>query len=349
MYNQNNTVDLQFTTFLILNILFVSISAIQTFLGYRLMLGTTISLVFAFAIAIMFLFLNFRYRELSKRNESTRGLLFIYLLPLIFSFGGNFNAFYMKYMSQELLQNEVLSSQETLDQTYNSSLTALQGSTYFEEAEEIKSIVNQLKINLVLQILDESNPGYGTRAKLIKEKIDNILELELTVPYGTPAQIANSFEKIIDSSLEFKIQPLLQNYNDVKRRIDATYDSISHTIKRMNFDSADLEKYKTTVNEIAEANNLIGELTNEFLSIEDFDYSLIEPLNRQYGKMSHSYRSAFVYRVNNTATILITFMSLGIDLLIPLFVRFTTTASNNYTSNLRISHRFRSDKVRARN
>ena len=90
--------------FIALNCVALPFSAYQTYLGYQVDLGTVVGGAVAVLTTVFFIAVNY---EIARRRREGLGIvapMVLYLLPLAFSFPGNFGAFYEQFAGKDVLE-----------------------------------------------------------------------------------------------------------------------------------------------------------------------------------------------------------------------------------------------------
>lgn len=317
--NQSNGAGL----FLILTIVFLSISVWQTGIGYELMFGEHLSWVFSIAIGLMMLFLAFEMRKRRVRGESAVGPLIGYIACAIFCFFGNFNAIYSRYNRDELIKKELLNHKNELTAIVTSAKSALEKCD--PASEKLEKDVNEHKGQLVIQLTDPARPGKDFRAISEIKIIQSLLGQNLTDLGGTPQQMADGYSKNIKSILEtrladsklYKSKSLIATFDEKQANLDPI---ILEALKPINVSSKGQDAIFKTVDAI----NSIGETTKNFLGKDaSFEFLRADFENQEIGKISHTFQSAFNGQ-NWAAAFISMLVAFAIDALVP-FVIFVGT------------------------
>ena len=154
----------------ILALLLISVSFYQTWLGLDQIFGTS-SFVIALVLSLLLLFLIWMLREAKQNGESTFKLMGIYIFIAFFCFIANFNALYTRFMKTNIYETELKEISEkfnVLDSDVNSKFTYLYSSTQRQE-------IDNKKDDLMQQIQDKGDPGFGTKSQLLIRDIERIL------------------------------------------------------------------------------------------------------------------------------------------------------------------------------
>ena len=135
-----------------------------------------------------------------------------------------------------------------------------------------------------------------------------------------------------------QIQEILNEYlshetkdiSVIVEEVDSLFNTgISAIDRGLNPDSIEILG-RSAIEIGANSYNSIGERTKNFLGGQIFEFDgPYKPKNTQVGKISYSYKSAFVDNLNPSATNLSVFFSLLIDFLVPLFILLTTKRTGN--------------------
>lgn len=310
---------------IILALICISISFVQTAIGYEELAGSIFTWLFSLVICLFILLLNFRFREALRNEEALIGIVFFFFIVIAFSFAGNFNAFYSQFMKKELYEEELKEFRSKLTGIEQRSVTALDNS---HDAVELRTKVNQARDRLVLQITDKGNPGIGERAKEIIQEIEGYLNQPLTILRGDSYEdqarlMAQQINRILDEEIpkrSAKANELIAYINDLA---DTTRKNIDYMLSSPYL----LETYgKETLNEAASTYNTIGQRTQGLLGEATFSFEEIQSRHAQVGKISATFQSA-MRGDNRQATFIAAIASLAVDLLVPFYILFTVSRS----------------------
>jgi hypothetical protein len=181
---------------LILALLCASISFWQTAEGYFLIAGKVIAWALSFIFTILMLFLNVQIRNSISEGRSYKLILALYCIPALFSFAGNFNAFYTRFMQEEWYSNELREKKELLDSVKITSIDAIK-KNYQEDS--ILTYVDEQQISLKEQILNTGDLGVGEKSIEIIGRVKKVLHTEITIVSGKPQEVEHQMQNQIDS------------------------------------------------------------------------------------------------------------------------------------------------------
>src|SRR5690554_6825781 len=119
--NSSNIYTTEFLFFIAINILLVGVSTYQTYVGYKADVGGNLLISGAIALTsgLLFIAINFSIREHRLKGKRHFKHLLLYIIPLGFSFLGNFNAFYINQTGDDFLRREIRQYQAHLTQTHD--------------------------------------------------------------------------------------------------------------------------------------------------------------------------------------------------------------------------------------
>ncbi len=300
----------------------VSISFIQTGRGYDELAGPIFNWAFSIVISLFILLLNFRFRDHLRKGLAIVGILAFYLIVISFSFAGNFNAFYSQFMEKELYETELKDFRSDLEGIQQKAVTALDNSN---NADEIRAKVMPLKRALEEQIKNPGNPGLGQQARSLINEIEAVLQTPITLLQGrsyeeTATLMGDQIENVLNDQLSI----LTADTDRLIARINTLADSIQPEVDAALLDGGELlvSNGKQLLDETAGIHNTIGELTMNTLGSEQFSYEPIQSKHAQVGKISHSFQSA-MRGDNPQAAWIAGVASLAVDLLVPLYIVLT--------------------------
>lgn len=317
----------------LLAVLCIGYSTLQTAVGYELATGGkekawTISII----ISICLMILNAQlWQNLSGRAFVKSWIVgVLYLAVASFSFSANFNAFFSEYMKKELLYDDLEKLQADLTAIKTQAVFALEKS---HNANKIREDVQLLKTTLIEQILDPATPGYGTKAKKIVKDIEKILGVELTIPAGSPLQLAKAFGQQIDKLLEAKVAPIANEANKLKHGIEIAANNLQNKIDSAKATPDNIEDDKLVIEQGIKVYNSIGEEASKMINdITIFKFNRQSSENVEIGKISHSFKVALRgdYR---TGALVSAGLSVLIDLLVPIMIIILTLFSPGKTKD----------------
>lgn len=334
---QSQTSGLSFVV--IASVVCISISLIQTAIGYSPLFGSPITWIVSGIISIFMFRTNLELRSAIQTRSAIGGLVLFYLILTMVSFIGNFNAFYSRFMKTELYAQEIREYQESIPGLASSAKIKLGETNNYNELEgKVRGLIVPLK----QQIQDPLNSGFGDKAKIIGTEIEELLDVKLTEVNGTPKQKADAMEEQIEAVLEQKKITLTSDVTPVIVKIEQKVKQIEPKLENALIPKNIESQGRNAIEQAARVYNSIGETTQKIVT--DFKFERKEARNLEVGKLSHSLNSAFVERVNSSATLISTLASLLIDFLVPIYIFLTvkkistdsvSTSSNNQnnTSN----------------
>ena len=311
-----STSSSKFTSFalLIIALICISISFVQTAIGYELLAGPIFTWLFSFVISAFLLIGNLKIKENVSTGKSVIGILAFFMIIAFFSFAGNFNAFYSQFMETELYDEKLKEYQAQIPSLTNKATISIENS---HRADEVNTKVRQLSLSLRSQILDPANLGFGERALLITSEIERLLETSLTMYEGNPSAIADKMDTQINQLLEAKLSALSKNGDIVTAQLDQILNASGTSISSA-LASNDPGEKKASLASAEESYNRIGELTKSIDA--EFAFLPMQAEHLEMGKISHSFYSGFVKKDNSQATLIATLASLAIDFLVPIFI-----------------------------
>ncbi|MHA8050226.1 hypothetical protein V7S79_03830 [Aquirufa sp. ROCK-SH2] len=182
----------------LLAILLISVSFYQTWLGLDQIFGTA-SLLISLVLSLLLLYLLWEIRQSKLNGQPTSKLKGIYIFVALFCFIANFNALYTRFMRTDIFTTEL----RTINDKFNFLDADVKKKLNYSITDQKKRqlIVSKTE-QLMIQIADKSNPGFGERAKQLAYDIEKLLGQKLTllnVSKGDYEDLANRMgSQIID-------------------------------------------------------------------------------------------------------------------------------------------------------
>lgn len=154
----------------ILALLLISVSFYQTWLGLEQIFGAS-SFVIALVLSPLLLFLIWMLREAKQNGESTFKLMGIYIFIAIFCFMANFNALYTRFMKTDIFTTEL----REINDNFNKLEADVNSKFNYKYNKETTQNIEVKKKQLIQQIQDKGNPGFGERSKALIKDIEKLL------------------------------------------------------------------------------------------------------------------------------------------------------------------------------
>ncbi|OBX10971.1 hypothetical protein QV09_04235 [Gallibacterium salpingitidis] len=278
-------------------IVFMSISLVQTALGFSELFGAEFAWAFSIAITILMYGFTIIIGQRRINRLPVIGFLIAYFFFSLFSFTGNFNAVYTSYQKEQLFRDELLKHKQQLQDVVNASNKAL--NNFSPDITEKRNRVESLTQQLVRQITDPARPGLGKRAQELISEIEAVLGEKLT-DFGTKGgdwkAIASRYQENIDqiarrklTSKDYdKVEEIRENITKKQNEINRLIDDVLQTtisVKQYGFETN--LKAVNTINEI-------GSKVQEFINDSSiFKFEKVPFESQEIGKIVFSFKSAF--------------------------------------------------------
>lgn len=278
-------------------IVFMSISLVQTALGFSELFGAEFAWAFSIAITILMYGFTIIIGQRRINKLPVIGFLIAYFFFSLFSFTGNFNAVYTSYQKEQLFRDELLKHKQQLQDVVNASNKAL--NNFSPDITEKRNRVESLTQQLVRQITDPARPGLGKRAQELISEIEAVLGEKLT-DFGTKGgdwkAIASRYQENIDqiarrklTSKDYdKVEEIRENITKKQNEINRLIDDVLQTtisVKQYGFETN--LKAVNTINEI-------GSKVQEFINDSSiFKFEKVPFESQEIGKIVFSFKSAF--------------------------------------------------------
>ena len=161
----------------ILAILLISVSFYQTWLGLEQIFGPA-SFVIALVLSLLLLFLIWMIRVAKIEGRSTASLVGIYIFIASFCFIANFNALYTRFMKTDIYTTEL----RQINQKFNFLEADVKKKLNYGITDEKDRLAIASKTEqLMKQIVDKGNPGFGDKARQLTQDIEKLLKQKLTL------------------------------------------------------------------------------------------------------------------------------------------------------------------------
>jgi hypothetical protein len=320
--NRRKSISSSLLVVAFVSFVFLGISFKQMWEGYSHVAGSGIAFMASLGIITGLFFTNIWFaKELAAGRPAGR-LLGAYFLLTCLSFAGNFNAFYSFVMNDDVVSSELVEKHDKFNDLAEKALLVL-GTQ--KEVDITQKISTKLK-DLEKQIRDPSNLGLGSKAEMELA----IIEAELGTKFtrlkwnNKPDVLVSNYNELITQGLEAKLDKEIPKRAERKSLIIEIKTLKRDLGNKVLASQQDLKNQGlTTIRELIEGYKLVGIKTNNITG--NFKYSpdiLID--NAQVGTIPHSFGIAFGQNIGKMSTWFLAFLSLFIDLGIPLFTFLVT-------------------------
>lgn len=310
---------LRFLITVIITVICLGISFYQVTIGYKDLVGNYwLSGLISLVIVLILFYLAYEIREAARRKQSIAKFLIAYFVFVLFSFAGNFNAFYTQFMSGELLKAELTEKKDALSKLREDAKIALESST-----QDVSPQINQLVGQLESQIRNPSEPGCGRKCEEVLVTLEGLLNSKLTRLTSSDKNfLIQEYRKLVEEARKSKLEVakssdknflIEQIDNDIltlKPQIDAAMQDPAN--KALGLISIIVDKYKDYGKKVKA---FAGKLFN-------YDEQ-IKVNNAEIGRLNFTFNSA-MENITNSGTWIAAFLSLFVDMFVPLFILLVT-------------------------
>lgn len=317
--------------FIAINVIFVSISTYQTYVGYQADVAGNqfMAIAIAIAVGILFLAMNFEIRRRRINGEPHYWQLLLYLLPFGIAFFGNFNAFYANQTRDVLLREEITSYRSHLEQTYDEATQALIASANINSFEQDYNT----HLNALKNEFNRPPAGWGRAAESRWIELVRFLNsqggnINANVTGNTSGSIRyNRALAAADDEFENLKNAKKNAIGPTQTSINARFEKVKNNIDKLV--SQNPPTYNASMlDDMISAENFIRSQSTALLLRDDFfSNPALKPSSaNEIGTIKHTVERAFIKGENPSATLFALFISLVIDLAalmyILVFVRY---------------------------
>lgn len=310
---------LRFLITAIITVICLGISFYQVTIGYKDLVGSYwLSGLISLVIVLILFYLAYEIREQRRKNQSIVKYFIAYFVFVLFSFAGNFNAFYTQFMKGELLKAELVEKHDAFTKLREDAKIALESST-----QDISPQINQLVGQLESQIKNPSEPGCGSKCEEVLVTLEGLLGTKITrLTSNDKNFLIQEYRKLVEDASKSKLELakstdknrlIEQIDNDIlifKPQIDAAMQD--PTNKALGLIGVMVDKYKDYGKKVKA---FAGKLFN-------YDEQ-IKVNNAEIGRLNFTFSSA-KENIENWGTWIAGFLSLFVDLFVPLFILLVT-------------------------
>ena len=195
----------------ILALLLISVSFYQTWLGLQQIFGGA-SFIIALVLSLLLLFLLWMMRNAKVKGESAGGLIGIYIFIAAFCFIANFNALYTRFMRTDIYTEEL----RNINTHYNTLEAEVQSKLAYQYKGETAQNIETLKGQLMQQLQDPGNPGFGDRSKSLIRDLEKQLGKRIDI-----LEIANNDYKDLAERMGAQIDDIVGGLSPEERSLKA--------------------------------------------------------------------------------------------------------------------------------
>ncbi len=276
----------------LLAIMLVGVSFWQTWLGLSQIFGGA-SLIIALVLSLLLLFLAFLIRSARLDGKSIGGLLGLYVFVAMFCFIANFNAIYTRFMKTEIYTTEIKSINDKFNELQSEVDNRL---TYIVDKNTRQAIISDVN-QLIIQINDPRNPGIGTRAKDIIQRIEKKIGKRVTLL--TPrSKTQSGYEDLADRMAKQIITMMeVLSPDERKMRDDIDVSVLKWNKKTKQILAASPDVINSTavglINDAVLDYNKLGNNAENVLGHSRYAFEPIKSEAQDVGKIGYAFRHAF--------------------------------------------------------
>jgi len=272
----------------ILALLLISVSFYQTWIGLEQIFGPA-SFIIALVLSLLLLFLCVLMRDYLLTGKSTSSLIGIYVFIASFCFIANFNALYTRFMRTDIYTEEL----RAINERFNNLETDVQGRFSYKYNKEMAQNIEIKKKQLMEQIQDRGNPGFGDRSKALIRDIEKLLgqRIDILASVGNDdADLADRMGKQIDGMV-----------SDLSPEESALKSDINNAVLRWNKKIQDLlllqksEKDAISQGLIDESlveYNKLGNRARAVLGDDKYKFEPVLSKTQEVGKIGYAFEHA---------------------------------------------------------
>jgi hypothetical protein len=272
----------------VLALLLISVSFYQTWLGLQQIFGPA-SFVIALVLSLLLLFLLWIIRNAKIDGKPTSSLVWIYIFIASFCFIANFNALYTRFMRTDIYTSEL----RDINQSFNNLESDVQSKLEYLIDKKTAGDVETAKKKLMLQIIDEGNPGIGTEANTIIREIEKLTGKSLTI-----LKPVNNDYKDLASRMGEQVDNLLNQLTPDERALKADINKavlewnkkIQDVLLMSNKDKDDLSQ--GLIDKSLTEYNKLGNRAHTILGEDKFKFEPVLSKTQEVGKIGFAFNHA---------------------------------------------------------
>jgi hypothetical protein len=307
----------------ILALLLISVSFYQTWLGLEQIFGPA-SFIIALVLSMLLLFLIWMLREAKQSGESTSKLMSIYVFIAIFCFMANFNALYTRFMKTDIYETEL----RDINDHFNKLESGINSKFNYKYNPETTQNIEIKKKQLIQQIQDIGNPGFGPRAKTLITELEKMLgqRIDILQVVGNDyPDLAERMGKQIDSMVSDLSPEEAELKSDISKAVLKWNKKIQEYLLLPKKEKDDLAQ--SLIDQSLTDYNKLGTKASSVLGIDKFPFKIITSNTQEVGKIGY----AFEHAINNFGIyqLVVILGCLLLDFIIPIIVILVTKSNPN--------------------
>jgi hypothetical protein len=311
----------------ILAILLISVSFYQTWLGLEQIFGPS-SFIIALVLSLLLLFLIWMLREAKLNGESTSKLMGIYIFIAIFCFMANFNALYTRFMKTDIFTTEL----RDINENFNKLEAEVNSKFNYKYNKETTQNIEIKKKQLVQQIQDKGNPGFGERSKALISDIEKLLSqrIDILQVVGKDYEdLAERMGKQIDGMVSDLSPEEAELKSDINIAVLKWNKKVQELLLLSNKEKDDVSQ--GLIDHSLTEYNKLGNRAHTILGDEKFKFEIVTSKTQEVGKIGY----AFGHAIKNFGVyqFVVLLGCLLLDFIIPIIVILVTKTKSNDGNN----------------
>lgn len=293
-------------------------SAYTTYVGFSFDMPPILAAFLCIVIGLALLAINLVIRNARRGGLPLRGPLLAFAIVFVFSFISNTNAIYTFFVQRDIVGQTQEAAWKVFDEETNRVLAAIEQIPEVAAFADLQTRLQVARRNLVRQIQDAGNPGFGELARAHFREVQEILGVQITplrapdttAPMPQQEAYAVALDKFIEEQAEIQLgndpaAPILAFAN----RINELRSFYEEKMIEKDYDRDTTDLMTRDLNSIAFR---AGELLPEDLALREINNEADE-----IGSFRYTWRN-FVDFISPTAIILSVLLGALLDLLAPL-------------------------------
>jgi len=292
-------------------------SGFATYKGFSYDLPKLAAFVFAMIVGLGLLLINVRIKEARVSRNGLGGAIGAFFMVFIFSFISNTNAIYTYFLKNDIVGQTQEKAWVDFDKGTSKIKTAVQSDPRNTERMERESMFNSYLDNLVRQIKDPANPGFGDKAQEHFNDLENLLGHKVTrlaapphyAPLSKQSVYAEQVKSLFRSQWDAQSDSVLTQ--DLESFLSAVDDKRSLYLKQVR-----LKQYSSTITDDMKRELKQLAIEGEKLTGFPIDVDEIDTSSDDIGSFQYTWLN-FYNRVNFAAIVLSVLLSILLDILSP--------------------------------
>ena len=295
-------------------------SGYTTFIGFHYDFPFPMAIVMAIIIGVGLFLITLKLREARVNGDSLTPALVAFAFFLPFSFISNSNAIYTFFLQKDIVKQTQENAWDVFDKGTAAMLASARDHSLSKQAATEREALEIAIRNLVTQVKDPANPGFGTLAQAHLREVESLLGVTITRLRPPPSsarleaheEYAMRLEQEIRNAMQTQARTTNSQYTTIDRFVSKTDEQ-----RRFYRQKVLAKEWDSETTDLMRAD--LASLKVEAEQLFGFDVPIddVDAFSDDIGAFNYTWRN-FYNGTNMPAIILSILLSLMLDILAPI-------------------------------